>query len=210
VRGIIYSAQLVIWWIYIQVAANVPVLCFFGPAEPGNTWADFPNPNLCQALGYCAFMNPRAQAKHEARATLEAAKVRAERLGRMELRTAKKKDNFEEAYRSKFENNEYATLPEWYLGPRAREVRSLRFAERNLYAKELCELDSQRTALEVEAVKVEAATNTAHLRIARLIVKLIAWAKLYAARFARPDLPPEPVPIEEHPTAAPNSPNTFN
>jgi hypothetical protein len=202
---------MLIWWIYIQVTANVPIYRVFHRKSSLSLPGKLRRENLCFALGYARPMNPRAQAKHEARATLEAAKLRAERLGRVQLRTAKNIDSLEEAYRSKFENGEYTTLPEWYLGLRARQVRSLRFAEQNPYAKELCELDSQRTALEAEAAKVEAATNTAQVRIvSHLIAKLIARAKLYATSFARPDVPPEPVPIEERPAVAPNSPNTSN
>jgi hypothetical protein len=202
---------LVIWWLCIQVAANVPVLCFSNPARPGKTWADHPGSRKFYASGYCAPMNPRAQANHEARATLEAVKSRAKRLGKVQLRTAQKIDDLEETYRLKFEHGEHTALPEWYLRSRARQIRSMRFAERNPHAEGFCELDRRRITLEIEALKVEAATSKVQIRfVFHLIAKFTAWAKSHAVGFARPEAPPEPIPLEEHPTAAPNSPNIFN
>ena len=156
-------------------------------------------------------MNPRAQAKHEARATLEAAKLRAERLNKLQSRTGQKIDDLLEAYRLQFQNGEHAELPTQYLRPRSQQIRLLRWSELNLYSEEFIELDKRRITLEVEAIKVEAATNTAHVRIiSHLIARLIAWSRFHAENFSRLDAPSDPIPLEKRPTAAPNSPNTSN
>jgi hypothetical protein len=181
-------ALLVVWWICRQVAANVPFL----PSESLIKAKRGPLIQSWAYLCYFADVNARAQAKHQQKATLHALRVEADRA----RDAAFKQDRLD-----------YQEFEQAVLGENKFKVS---FQER---------LDAEKKLVGKRAVvRADHLRRTAKKKNLLQYVALVARVALerfqFIMRLVRPETSSievvRPAPLEQHPTASPNSPNTSN